>query len=207
MNLGLRFLLVAIFVLVVVPSATADTISIGGPWLEFAYADSGTPAFGCDGACVPSSGGDSIEAGDPAGTFTSTVPVTVTITDAFFSGNSFELFDGSTLIGSTPSVDIGYSSCGSDADGSDPAACSMDPNFSSGVFSLGAGDHSLTIDALDSPFGGGAAYFSVDSAAAPSPVPEPTTALLVLSGALALLWHLDETQLGREPQSQGNIRL
>jgi len=187
MNLGLRFLLVAIFVLAVVPSATADTISIGGPWLEFAYADSGAPAFGCDGACVPSSGGDSIEAGDPAWTFTSTVSVTVTITDAFFSGNSFELFDGSTLIGSTPSVDIGYSNCGSDVDGSDPAACSMDPNFSSGVFSLGAGDHSLTIDALDSPFGGGAAYFRVDSVAAPPPVPEPTTVLLVMTGVLSLL--------------------
>jgi hypothetical protein len=67
MNLGLRFLLLAIFVLLlVVPSATADPISIGGPWLEFAYADSGTPAFACDGACIPSSGGDSIEAGDPA---------------------------------------------------------------------------------------------------------------------------------------------
>lgn len=183
MNLGSRLLLFASFVLIFVSSASADPISVGASWLEFAYTDSGSPAFACDGACIPSSGGDSIEAGNPAWTFTSELPVTVTITDAFFSGNSFELLDEGTLIGSTPSVDIGYSSCGSDIDGSDPAACALDPNFSHASFDLGVGDHSLTINALDSPFGGGAAYFRVDEASL-APVPEPATFLLVVSGAM-----------------------
>ena len=167
-----------------VPSLKADSITVGGLWYEFAYLDSGSAAFACAGACEPSSSGNSVEAGDPAWTFVSTSPVVVTITDAFFSGNSFELFDSGSLAGSTPSVNIGYS-CGDD-----PAVCLLDPNFSHAVFALGAGDHSLTIDALDSPFGGGAAYFRVDAQA--TAVPEPGTFMLLTLG-LCCVWFLRKT--------------
>jgi hypothetical protein len=164
--------------------ARADSITVGGGlWYEFAYADAGTPAFACDGGCEPSSGGDSIEAGDPAWTFTSSVPTLVTITDAFSSGSSFELFDSGILIGTTPSVDLG------DYCGDDPAVCVLDPNMSSGTFALDAGSHSLTIDVNDSPWGGGAAYFLVDPASQ-SPVPEPPTGTLVVTGILVILCRL-----------------
>ena len=163
-----------------VPTTRADSVAVGGPWYEFAYLDSGSAAFACAGACEPSSSGNSVEAGDPVWTFTATAPVLVTITDAFFSGNSFELFDSGILIGATPSVDLGYS-CGDD-----PALCALDPNFSHSKLLLGAGDHSLTIDVNDSPFGGGAAYFRIDAQAVSAP--EPGTLVLLSLGVCVLFW-------------------
>ena len=167
------------------PMAKADQITVGGPWYEFAYLDSGSAAFACAGACEPSISGNSVEAGNPSWTFASSDPVLVTITDAFFSGNSFELFDFGTPIGATPSTALGYY-CGDD-----PATCALDPNFSHGVFSLAAGGHALTIDAVDSPFGGGAAYFRVDPQ--PAAAPEPATIVLVAFG-LCCAWLLRKTK-------------
>lgn len=180
MKIAILIFVTTVFLLLSPLALRADSISVGGPWYEFAYLDPGSAAFACAGACEASSSGNSIEAGDPAWTFTTSAPVFVTITDAFFSGNSFELFDSGTLIGSTPFVDLGY------ACGDDPAICALDPNFSHAVFSLGAGDHSLSIDALDSPFGGGAAYFRVDPQLAA--VPEPGTIGLLTLGLCCVWW-------------------
>lgn len=189
----LAIIAVAVVGLLAVPTTRADSVTVGGPWYEFAYLDSGSAAFACAGACEPSSSGNSVEAGDPSWTFAATAPVLVTVTDAFFSGNSFELFDSGTLVGATPSVDLGYS-CGDD-----PALCALDPNFSHSTFLLGAGDHSLTIDALDSPFGGGAAYFRIDAQTVAAS--EPSSIMLLALGLCCIgLLRLQVSRACRAPR-------
>jgi hypothetical protein len=80
----------------------------------------------------------------------------LTVTDAFLKGDAFEVFDSGVSIGTTPAVPTG-SDCGSD-----PAVCVNDPAVSHRAFNLGPGPHSITIKAVTSPFGAGAAYFRVD---------------------------------------------
>ncbi len=108
--------------------------------------------------CVPSSSGDSHFVGAPPWTFTAPSDgVTLTVTDAFQKGDTFEVLDMGVPIGNTSAVPVNPASCGSD-----PATCVTDPTVSHGVFNLGPGAHSLTIRMVTSPFGGGAAYFRVD---------------------------------------------
>jgi hypothetical protein len=160
-------------ILTLAPPVSADPITVGNPnWYEFTFGGGGS--FGTSGTGdVPSSGGNSQYAPNPPWTF-SGGPVTVTLTDAFDKGDSFSLFDFGSLVGSTPSVAQANNST------SDPAITSLDPSWSHGIFNLGAGSHSLTIRADNSPFGGGAAFFRVDAAA---PTPEPTS--LALFGMIA----------------------
>jgi hypothetical protein len=84
--------------------------------------------------------------------------LTLTVTDAFQKGDSFEVLDMGVPIGSTSAVPTNPASCGSD-----PVPCLADPTMSHGVFNLGPGPHSITIRAVTSPFGAGAAYFRVDA--------------------------------------------
>ncbi len=144
--------------------APAGPIAIGGPWNEFSFAGPGSVAKGCAPAdpggsgCVPSSSGDSHFVGAPPWTFTAPSDgVTLTVTDAFQKGDTFEVLDMGVPIGNTSAVPVNPASCGSD-----PATCVTDPTVSHGVFNLGPGAHSLTIRMVTSPFGGGAAYFRVD---------------------------------------------
>ena len=131
---------------------------IGGPWLEFLFRGPGTLAEPCFGACVPSSGGNSVEVTTfPPWTFS--LPFgggTLTVTDAFLYGDTFDIFDFGGYIGSTSLVMQGG------ACGDDPAICFPDPLSSSGVFWMVPGFHSIDILTWLGPFGGGAAYFRVD---------------------------------------------
>jgi hypothetical protein len=145
--------------------APAGSITLGGPWNEFSFTSAGTLAKGCAPAdpgglgCIPSSSGNSHFVGAPPWTFTAPSDgVTLTVTDAFQKGDSFEVLDMGISIGSTSSVPTNAASCGSD-----PVPCLADPTMSHGVFNLGPGPHSITIKAVTSPFGTGAAYFRVDA--------------------------------------------
>jgi hypothetical protein len=132
---------------------------IGGPWLEFLFRGPGSFAEPCFGACVPSSGGNSVELTSfPPWTFTVGTfgGATLTATDAFANGDIFDLFDFGGYIGST-SIVAPAGSCGSD-----PAICFPDPLSSSGTFFMAVGAHAIDLVAAVSPFGGGAAYFRVD---------------------------------------------
>jgi hypothetical protein len=146
----------------------ASAISIG-QWYEFRFFAPGTFATACASPfCFP--GVNSTFAPDPPWTFTSSLSVRVTVTDAFPAGDSFSLFDFGNLVGSTPPVGVSIG-CNND-----PAACLANPNVSHAVFSLAPGMHSLTIRVDNNPFGTGAAFFRVDT------VPEPATLLLLGTG-------------------------
>jgi hypothetical protein len=151
------------------PSGTSiqGPIPIGGPWIEFAFGETGSFATGCSPAdpagpgCQPSSGGNSVFGDAPPWTFTAPPGgATLTVTDAFLRGDIFEIFDFGASIGTTSIVDPN-GDCG---DNPDP--CLIDPLVSHGVFPLEPGPHEITIEAIASPFGGGAAYFRVDAAEA-----------------------------------------
>lgn len=166
-------------------TASAGPILLGD-WLEFGFGDVGTLATGCDPAdpagpfCSPSSGTPTTFLDAPPWTFTAPADgATLTVTDAFSSGDRFELFDFGISLGFTslPSAS-GAVDCGDD-----PAVCLVTAGISSGLFLLAAGNHSLTLVPILAPSEGGAGFLRVDAGGATA-VPEPATWLLVTTGVL-----------------------
>lgn len=152
-----------------------------GVYSEFSFGSVGTLARGCDPAdplgsfCVSSSGTPSVLLTAPPWTFSAPVGgATLTVTDAFLSGDRFQVFDFGISLGLTSAPGTG-ANCGDD-----PAVCLATPGISKGVFALAAGGHSLTITPTLS-LGGGSGYLRVDA------VPEPSTWLLLTTGLLLML--------------------
>jgi hypothetical protein len=166
-----------------VPAPAAAGPILPGVWYEFSFLEPPLPAMGCDPAdpaglfCVPSSGTPTSFADAPPWTFT--VPAgggSFLVTDAYTSGDQFEVFDLGVSRGLT-------SPPGSMVDcGSDPIPCLANPDVSRGVYFFDAGSHSVTIVPTAVPGGGGAGYFRVDTTAAPVAVPEPASLMLVALG-------------------------
>jgi hypothetical protein len=167
--------LIGVLLLAVVVPASAGPITVGGPWYEFGFGATGS--FAVNGSHTsPSSGGNSVQADDPPWTFTASAGgVLLTVTDAFNKGDAFTIFDNAVSIGSTPLVAQGGVSV------SDPAITVLDPTWSHAEFLLGPGSHSITIQALASPYDGGAGYFRADV------IPAPGALLLLGSGLFTLL--------------------
>jgi hypothetical protein len=165
-------------ILAVALPAVAENVqaNIGGPWMEFAFGAEDTLAFTGVGT-TPSSGGNSVQVGDPAWTFTLSGPGLLKITDAFEVGDTFEVRDFGVAILNTPVVPAVSTSFTDD-----PAVAfgNVTFNYSYGSISLAAGPHSIEIEAEESPFDGGAAYFRVDAG------PEPMTLLLLGFGLLGV---------------------
>ena len=140
------------------------------------------PATGCDPAdpagpfCLPSSGTPTLPLDAPPWTFAGAAQLT--ITDVFESGDRFEVFDFGVSLGLTSASVIG-ADCGDD-----PVPCLANAAISHGSFFLGAGPHSITLVAVDSPGGLGTGYLMV------ALVPEPSILLLLAIGVLA--WGLRE---------------
>jgi hypothetical protein len=105
-------------------------------------------------------------------TFLALSPVRLDVTDDFLKGDRFEVFDFGSSIGMTSLVASG----GGGEVG--PEAAFNDPTYSSGSFALGPGAHSITMVAVENPFGGGRGYLRA------MPVPEPHAIAL---GAIALV--------------------
>lgn len=157
-------------------SATADAaITIGAGW---GPTDDAPPAFFWDGLDVPNTDGPF--------TFNATEPVYVSITDVITPGDQFNIFDNGSLLGSTPAVPFQLIS-GPD----DPNATFGDPNYSWGSFLLGAGPHSITIEATGSSVEIGKGYIRVDN------VPDAGNSAALLSCALAGLTLFRVRRTGR----------
>jgi hypothetical protein len=153
-------------------------------WYEFSFGAPGTSADGCAPAdpaglaCVPSLGTPTTFADAPPWTFTvGAMGAILTVTDAFDSGDSFELLDFGIPIGFT-SIPGAAVDCGTD-----PVPCLADPDMSHGFFAMVPGDHSITIAPLTGGFG--AAYFIIDTARS---VPEPFTLVLLGTGTAVTVW-------------------
>ncbi|MFQ5440467.1 MAG: hypothetical protein ACE5DL_03290 [Nitrosopumilaceae archaeon] len=140
--------------------ASAD-VNPDGTWYEFLFDNVGQDADGCAGGCTPSSGTPVVDAPDAPWTFSCPAGgCWLTVTDAFLNGDEFEVFDNSVSILNTTEVATGGECAPNETD---PVDCLADANSSSGMVELGQGDHSITIQPTESPFGSGAAYFMVET--------------------------------------------
>jgi PEP-CTERM motif len=167
--------------------AIAGTIPFD-TWLQFGFGEAGTAASGCDPAdpagpfCIPSGGTPTTFLDAPPWTFTAgTGGATLTVVDAFLSGDQFEVFDFGASLGLT-------SLPGAGADcGDDPVVCLANGDISRLVLALSGGLHSLTIVPTLAPDFGGAGYWFVSGTpGTPTSVPEPATALTFALGLAAL---------------------
>jgi len=147
-------------------------------WSEFGFSDVGVAATGCDPAdpagafCVESSGTPTIFLDAPPWTFTTAGPSLLTVTDAFTSGDRFEVFDFGVSLGLTSLPGALEVDCGDD-----PVVCLATAGVSRAFFSLAAGGHALTLFPTLSPGGGGSGYLFVAAA-----VPEPSSLALLALG-------------------------
>jgi PEP-CTERM motif len=156
-------------------------------WYEFGFGDVGDVATGCDPAdptgpfCIPSGGTATTFLDAPPWTFTSgATGSTLTVTDAFSSGDRFELFDFGASIGLTSAFGASVN-CGDD-----PVPCLADAGMSHGVFALASGNHSITIEVAEGGFGSG--YLLLQDGGGAEAVPEPATLVLFASGAATALY-------------------
>jgi hypothetical protein len=151
--------------------ASAATIVATDTWYEFSFTDPGVDSAGCFPAdpagnfCTPSSGTPTEFVGAPSWDIVLAAAGTFTLTDAFLSGDFFELLDFGVVLGPTPLPAVDQVDCGDD-----PVPCLATPGVSSRVYAIAAGAHSFTIVPIDTE-GGGSAYFRIDAAAIPAPAP------------------------------------
>ena len=160
-----------------------------GTFYEFSFTDPGVSVTGClpnDPAgnfCISSSGTPTTFADAPPWTISLPSGGLLLVTDAFVSGDSFEILDFGVPIGMT-SAFIPDTDCGDD-----PVPCLANPGMSRAEISLAAGDHSLMIVPLAVAPGGGSGYFVI--------IPEPHIGVLAAAG-LAFL----ALRRNRQRQSQ-----
>lgn len=173
------------------PAAHALTLDAGAGWAEFYVDDLSSATGGVEWIDVDSGA---------ALSFDFTVPVgysgTLTVVDAGFAGDRFAVLSGGTLLGHTGA------SAGSfpDSIGADFDAALADGRYSRGVFTLGAGQYSITgllsqsvlLDGqpLNATIGG--VRLEV------SPVPEPMNVLLFAAGLPVLMASLHRRRGGRQ---------
>lgn len=171
----------------------AGPVPVDGLWQEFLWLSDGV--VGQFGGCAAGATFDGSCSGPPADTeftsdplwsFSTLVPVELTVVAAGLPGTTFVVFEGDpntglpvSLIGFTPdptSPDFsGLTLC------DDPVVCMGDPTqWSTGVFLLGAGDHFIGMDINVTASPGDIGFFRVQS------VPEPSGLLLLAGGLLAL---------------------
>ena len=132
--------------------------------------DAGWSLFFFDG--VGSSISDS-NTGDFSWDFTLTSSANLDVTDAFFIGDSFTIFNGATLLGSTGPYDLN----GTETGNADIAFGSSTYSWAS--FLLGPGTYSINGVAAESPFGAGGAFIRLSTGGA---VPEPGSWALMIAG-------------------------
>ena len=110
--------------------AKASPVTLG-EFQQFAFSSAGTGATGCDPAdpdspfCIPSGGTPSSFLGAAPWTFAAPAGATLQVTDAFNSGDRFQIFDFGVSLGLTSAPANGVN-CGDD-----PAVCLATPGMRS----------------------------------------------------------------------------
>lgn len=69
-------------------------------------------------------------------------PAVIEVTDCGYPGSKFAVYDGTVLLGETPTV------TGATYEERDFDACFASPDFSSGTFVVGAGFHVITVEGI-----------------------------------------------------------
>jgi len=132
--------LFAVLLLLVSQSAQASTLGAGTGWQQFDWA-AGAPA-----PTSPSPW----EWDSSIGTF-------LTVTDCFIAGDRFDVSDWGTSLGLTSEPS------GTDWS-SDPDFTSTDPRWSSRVYTMAPGSHSVEILVVQNPYNYGSGYLRLDAA-------------------------------------------
>ncbi|VAW59737.1 hypothetical protein MNBD_GAMMA08-1490 [hydrothermal vent metagenome] len=165
---------------IIISTASASPISVlpDNNWYNFAMSrDAEGAATGCLVNTCLTPAPNSIFADAPAWTFSG--PALFEVTDAFDTGDILDIYDNGVFVGTTS-----FSTVGLFDRNLNPDDALLDPNYSSGSFLFGAGDHSITIfNNIDTTQLGGAAYFRLSNV---SPVPVPAALPLLLSGIVGL---------------------
>jgi len=179
---GLLILLSASVVLAQHPNGAdagsgRPAITVDGGWTIFTWL-SGPGVFNTEGAF----------------TYSSTGYTDVVVTDAFIDGDQFEVYDNGVLIGTTSvPLDTGAAQA-------DPDLAFADPGWSSGVFTVPPGNHSITILIIltATGFPDGGAYLQITQAANPI----PTLGTLGLIAFVLLLLSVGIWVIRRQRQAQ-----
>jgi hypothetical protein len=132
-------------------------VTVGSSWQAFSFISPGLPARGCSPADV---GAPSCDVGTSAtavgaAPWTFTGAATLTVTDAFSSGDVFQVYDFNTPIGTTSAATAG-TSCANV-----PDTCLANSSISHGTFNLANTSHSITIVPISG--GAGVGYFRLTS--------------------------------------------
>lgn len=152
-----------VFVLLVVLGGTtqAAPITIGGGWQQFIWGEDGD-AWNDEGAFE----------------FAAESPTNLKVTDLFLTGEQFDVYDGDILIGTT-SMPTSDESRTEDYD-----EAYFSPLWSSGIFHLEPGSHSITIQTIVNSLDIGAGGLRVDAAS----IPTPGAVLLGMLGVGLVAW-------------------
>lgn len=155
-----RFALAALLLTLSTSCMFADALPTNSTWVEFLFG--GVNSFATVGTgSVSTTNPVANQSIAPPWTFSG--PAVVRVLDLFQSVDRFAVFDNNVLLGNTSAPTTG-GACDNNI------GCALaDSHYSFGAFNVGAGSHSITIQAIVSGLGAGAAVLNATATAVPEP--------------------------------------